>query len=78
MTIIKLKPYEYILVSENDTLYLTFFTGGVVELDVCVRLSADEAEAAKENDENIKALITSFRKNRDLYQGRLVTPSKIK
>lgn len=77
MKVIFEEPYSYILVQDGTNWYLTFFTGGPVEIDICVKL--DEAEIAKvtnRQDETAR-LAQEFQQDRSLFQGRRVIPSVV-
>lgn len=76
MKVIFEKPYDYLLLEEDSQLYLTFFSGGPVEIDICVRLTEDEARSASQNVEGVEHLVEKFKTDKASYFGRRVIPSK--
>ena len=70
------KPYSYLVIEHENRWYLTFFTGGPVELDICVELNPEERRLIEDNGESqIQELISSFSKNRDSIKNRRIVPS---
>lgn len=78
MRVISAKRYSYFLLEDesDETWYLTFFTGGPCEIDICVKLIEEEIKQLKENPELIFVLIESFKEDKFLYENRIITPSK--
>lgn len=77
MKIIYSKPYAYLIVENGSDWYLTFFTGGPVEIDICVKLNEQEKNDIEKSDSSISLLIEKFRKDKDSYNGRRVIPSVV-
>jgi hypothetical protein len=77
MNIIFEEAYSYILVKDDQDWYLTFFTGGPVEIDICVKLTdAEIAKVSKSKNEAAK-LAGEFQQDRSLFSGRRVIPSVV-
>ncbi|WP_163832520.1 hypothetical protein [Spartinivicinus ruber] len=74
MKVIYSQPYSYLVVEKDSSWYLTFFTGGPVEIDICVKLNDQEITESNNNKESVKTLIEKFKKSPDTYQGRRVIP----
>ncbi len=53
------KAYDYILVKENDEWFLTFFTGGPVEIDICVKLNDEEIKKVSNSREETEKLTSA-------------------
>ncbi len=67
----------YLLEDESDGVwYLTFMSGGVFEVDICVKLLDEEIEKIKRDEGNIKKIVRSFMDDSSLYENRRVIPSK--
>lgn len=67
----------YLLEDESDgAWYLTFMSGGVFEVDICVKLLDEEIEKIKRDEDNIKKIVRSFMDDSSLYANRRVIPSK--
>lgn len=75
MNVICEKPYQYLLVESEGEYFLTFFTGGPVEIDICVRLTDSEIKEVDENNGNVEKLVKLFKNNRSSFEGRRVIPS---
>ncbi|GAA6171760.1 hypothetical protein NBRC116592_14300 [Colwellia sp. KU-HH00111] len=77
MIIISAKRYSYFLLEDDDgTWYLTYFTGGPCEIDICVKLIDEEIKQLKEKPEFINVLVENFKKDKSLYENRIIIPSK--
>jgi hypothetical protein len=77
MIIISAKRYSYFLLEDTDGVwYLTYFIGGPCEIDICVKLTAEEINKIKENNEYISDLIGKFKKDKSSFENRIVIPSK--
>lgn len=75
MKIIFEEAYSYILVNDKSDWYLTFFTGGPVEIDICVKLTSEEIAKVCSSQIETAKLAQSFQQNRELFKGRRVIPS---
>jgi hypothetical protein len=42
MSVIFQKAYSYLLIQDGNDWYLTYFTGGPVDIDICVKLTEEE------------------------------------
>ena len=70
------KPYSYLVIEQDQDWYLTYFTGGPVEIDVCVKLIKDERLAIdKGGDPSIVKIIDMLKSDRNEMLSRRVTPS---
>ena len=77
MKVIYEEAYAFILVKDVDDYFLTFFTGGPVEIDICVRLTPEEVEKVSVSKAETAKLVETFQQNRELYKERRVVPSVI-
>lgn len=77
MSIIFQKPYSYLLVQNESGWYLTFFTGGPVEIDICVALLDEEVRQVANSQAAVEELISKYKSNRQLIEGRRIIPSII-
>ena len=75
MNIIYQEPYSFILIEEANQCYITYFTGGPVELDICVKLTPDEAKLAAISKEETLKLVEKFKSDRNLMLARRIIPS---
>ena len=69
------EPYSHLLVKDNDDWYLIFFTGGPVELDICVKLNEEEIARVSGSEDQTVKLAREFQRDRSLYDGRRIIPS---
>ncbi|HBO93621.1 MAG: hypothetical protein CMK83_13400 [Pseudomonadales bacterium] len=70
------KPYSYLVIEKDQDLYLTYFTGGPVEIDICVKLTKDEKSVIdKEGEVSITKIIEALKSDRNEMLSRRVTPS---
>ncbi len=77
MIIISAKRYSYFLLEDDDgAWYLTYFIGGPCEIDICVKLTDEEIKQLKEKPELINVIVESFKKDKSLYENRIIIPSK--
>lgn len=78
MRVLNEEKFSYYLLEDelDGAWYLTFMSGGVFEVDICVRLVGEEIEKIKRDQGNIKKLVRSFMDDRSLYFDRRVIPSK--
>lgn len=77
MSVVFQKSYSYLLIQDGRDWYLTYFTGGPVEIDICVKLSKEEIEAVSSDQKAVEELISRFKADRSLIEGRRVVPSVI-
>lgn len=75
MKVVFSEPYSYLLVQEEGDWFLTFFTGGPVEIDICVKLTDEEIEAVSTSQVKTAQLVQAFQQNRSLFDGRRIIPS---
>lgn len=75
MNIVFQKPYSYLLIQDESDWYLTYFTGGPVEIDICVKLTNEEIETVSLDQKAVEKLMARFKADRSLIEGRRVVPS---
>jgi len=75
MKLVFQKPYAYLLLNEGANWYLTFFTGGPFEVDICVKLSQQEITRVSDNQSELEKLIVEFKTNPSSFNGRRIIPS---
>ncbi|RYY76638.1 MAG: hypothetical protein EOO52_03795 [Gammaproteobacteria bacterium] len=75
MKLIFQKSYAYLLLNEGVDWYLTFFTGGPFEIDICVKLNEQEITRVSNNQSELEKLIQEFKMNPSLYADRRIIPS---
>ena len=74
MEIIKEKPWSYVLFDDGKGWALTFLIGGVVEVDVTVRLTATEIDMIKADEKNILSIMKNVERNRQANVAREIIP----
>ncbi len=75
MNIIFQKAYSYLLIQDENSWYVTYFTGGPVEIDICVKLNEGEILQVSGDQKALEFLIKKFKSDRSSYEGRRVVPS---
>jgi hypothetical protein len=78
MSIVFQKPYSFLLIENGSEWFLTYFTDGPVELDICVQLNEEEIKLASTSQEAVEALMARFKADKSLIEGRRIIPSVIK
>jgi hypothetical protein len=74
MKVIAEQPWSYVLFDDGEYWVLTYLIGGVVEIDVSIRLNSDEIEAIKTDASAIMPLLTNMKSNRSAYADREIRP----
>lgn len=70
------KPYSYLVIEQDQDWYLTYFTGGPVEIDICVKLTKKERSTIdKVGEPSIIKIIEDLKSDRNEMLSRRVTPS---
>ncbi|WP_445362355.1 hypothetical protein ACJJIQ_15340 [Microbulbifer sp. ANSA003] len=77
MKIVFKEPYSYLLVQDDADWYLTFFSGGPFEVDICVKLTEGEITRVSVSQEETAKLAQEFQQNKELYKGRRIIPSVV-
>jgi hypothetical protein len=77
MNVVFQKSYSYLLIQDGGDWYLIYFTGGPVEIDICVKLTEGEIKSVSSNQKAVEELMARFKANRSLIEGRRVIPSVI-
>ena len=70
MKVVFQKAYDYILIEDIDGCFLTFFTGGPVEIDICVQLNDEEIRKVCNSQEETEKLVRLFMSDRRLFEDR--------
>jgi hypothetical protein len=68
------KPWSYVLFEDRGVWILTLLIGGVVEIDVSVRLAPDEVEAIKSGQLRIEDLVARVKRQRGAFAAREINP----
>lgn len=81
MRVLKEVPWWYILMEDGGALYLTFMSGGPVEIDFCVQLTPAEWQRIQGADTaidgpTIEAIIWELLSDREELHRRRIVPSK--
>lgn len=78
MKIISEEKFSYSLLEDeaDGEWYLTFMSGGVFDVDICVFLILEEVLSIKSDLSKAKDLVRSFMDDRSLYTDKGVVPSK--
>lgn len=71
------EAYQYILVQDGEEWYLTFFTGGPMVVDICVKLTQEEIDRVSNSKEETSRLAKEFLRDRSLFEGRRIIPSVV-
>ncbi len=77
MSVIFQKAYSYLLIQDGNDWYLTYFTGGPVEIDICVKLTEEEIKAVSTDQKATEELMARFKADRSLIKDRRIIPSVI-
>jgi hypothetical protein len=77
MSVIFQKAYSYLLIQDGNDWYLTYFTGGPVDIDICVKLTEEEIKAVSTDQKATEELMARFKANRSLIKDRRIIPSVI-
>ena len=68
------KPWSYVLFERGNDWILTLLIGGVVEVDVSVRLAPDEIEAIRANRLHVEDIVAKIKQKRDAFAEREINP----
>jgi hypothetical protein len=74
MKVIDEKKYNYIVLSDDKNWYLTFLSGGPVEIDYCICLTESEIKDIQ-NGLEVKKIIQKLQGDRDQLIKRRILPS---
>lgn len=74
MKVISEVPWSYVLFDDGQGWVLTFMIGGVVEIPVCVRLTAEEINMIKASKENLLDIMRNIELNRKGNKSREIIP----
>lgn len=74
MKVLAEKRCSYVLMDDGTNWILTFLIGGVVEIDVSIRLTAEEISMIKENPAYLDNLVDAARNKRAAYANREINP----
>jgi hypothetical protein len=74
MKVLAEKPWSHVLMDNGTDWILTYLIGGVVEIDVSIRLSKDEITKIQENPNYLEILLDAAKTNRVAYASREIHP----
>ena len=74
MIVIAEKPWSYVLFDDGKGWVLTLLIGGVVEVDISIRLALDEIEAIKKDVSFVNTLVSEVKQKRDKFSAREIVP----
>jgi hypothetical protein len=74
MKVIAEQAWSYALMDTGTEWILTYLIGGVVEIDVSIRLSKDEIAKIQENPNYLEILVDAAKTNRAEYASREIHP----
>lgn len=74
MNIIAEKRWSHVLFDDGKGWVLTFLVGGVVEVDISIRLTSQEIEKIKNDLAYIDAIIDEVKKNQEDFSSREIIP----
>lgn len=75
MRVIEEKKFYYVLMEDRLDWFLTFLSGGPVEIDFCVKLSENEIDAIKYKKKSVQDLIRNLQSDHDNLIKRRIVPS---
>ncbi len=75
MSVVFQKAYSYSLFNYDDSWYLTYLTGGPMEVGISVHLTKDEIALVSSDQTALESLIKKFKADSSLYKGRRIVPS---
>lgn len=75
MKILAEKPWSYVLMENGEDWILTYLIGGVVEIDVSLRLNRDEIAMIQDNPSYLETLVAAAKMNRASYASREIHPT---
>jgi hypothetical protein len=76
MRVVKEVKWQYILMEDEGDYYLTFLSGGPVEIDYCVKLTPEERQRVEKDGADIQALIDELLADREKLHKRRIVPSR--
>lgn len=74
MSVIAEKRWSHVLFDDGKGWVLTLLIGGVVEVDVSIRLTNDEIDSIKRDGSFIERLVYEVRQHRDNFSAREISP----
>jgi hypothetical protein len=74
MKVIAEQAWSYVLMDNGTDWILTYLIGGVVEIDVSIRLSTEEITKIQENPNYLEILLDAAKTNRAAYASREIHP----
>ena len=75
MQVVEENNFNYVLMKDGTGWYLTFLSGGPVEIDFCVKLSEEEIFAIRNKQKDVQQLIQSLQSDHDKLKMRRIVPS---
>lgn len=74
MRVIAEQAWSHVLMDNGTDWILTYLIGGVVEIDVSIRLNTEEITKIKENPNFLEILVEAAKTNRAEYANREIYP----
>ena len=74
MQIIAEKKWSYVLFDNGKEWILTLLIGGVVEIDVSIRLSRDEIKAIQADSTYVEKIVEAVKQHRSEFEDRQINP----
>jgi len=68
------KPWSYVLFEDGNDWVLTLLIGGVVEIDVSIRLASEEVQAIRSKQLHVEDLVTKVKQQRAAFAQREINP----
>lgn len=72
--VISEKRWSYVLIDVDGMWVLTLLIGGVVEIDVSIKLTDEEIAAIRDDATFVEKIVESVKKNRAAFSGREIRP----
>lgn len=74
MRVVAEKKWAYVVVDDGQGWILTYLIGGVIEVDISVRLTDEEADLIKLDPANVENLVEMMKKHRSAFSSREINP----
>lgn len=74
MHVVAEKKWSYVLLDDGKGWVLTYLVGGVVEVDVSVRLTEQERDLIKADPANVEKLVETMKQHRRDFANREINP----
>lgn len=74
MHVVAEKKWSYVLFDDGKGWILTYLIGGVVEVDISVRLTEQERDLIKADPANVDKLVETMKQHRRDFASREINP----